>query len=195
MSKSALSVINIIWILTNTNHASFHTVSMWAPTPTSRVIMFWSRQDLNDVFELWSYGMNKLLVLIHWGWDKIASILHISFPNVFSCMKIYEFCFRFHWSLFLRFQLTIFQHWFRLWLGHRIGAKPLPESTTVNLLMHICVTWPQWVKVSLLFRMKQNLFCSCLLSSEIITDNNVHNGTIHTRSFASLHSEWYVYYY
>ena len=31
----------------------------------------------------------------------------------FSWMKMYEFRSRFHWSLFLRFQLTIFQHWFR----------------------------------------------------------------------------------
>ena len=31
-------------------------------------------------------------------------------------MKMYEFRLRFHWSLFLRVQLTIFQHWFRWWL-------------------------------------------------------------------------------
>ena len=30
-----------------------------------------------------------------------------------SWMKMQEFCLRFHWSLFLRFELTIFQHWFR----------------------------------------------------------------------------------
>ena len=33
--------------------------------------------------------------------------------NAFSLMKIYEFCLRFYLNLFLRFQLTIFQHWFR----------------------------------------------------------------------------------
>ena len=32
-------------------------------------------------------------------------------------MKMCEFHLRFHWSLFLRVQLTIFQHWFRWWLG------------------------------------------------------------------------------
>ena len=30
---------------------------------------------------------------------------------------MHEFRLRFHWSLFLRFELTIFQHWFRWWLG------------------------------------------------------------------------------
>ena len=31
---------------------------------------------------------------------------------LWKCMKL-----RFHWSLFLMVQLTIFQHWFRWWLG------------------------------------------------------------------------------
>ena len=39
------------------------------------------------------------------------------FSNTFSWMKMYEFRLKFHWSLFLRFQLTICQHWFRYWLG------------------------------------------------------------------------------
>ena len=32
-------------------------------------------------------------------------------------MKLFELRLRFHWSLFLRVQLAIFQHWFREWLG------------------------------------------------------------------------------
>ena len=28
----------------------------------------------------------------------------------------------------------------------RLGDKPLSEPMTVNLLTHICVTWPQWIK-------------------------------------------------
>ena len=34
----------------------------------------------------------------------------------FSWMKMCEFRLKFHWSLFLRVRLTIFQHWFRYWL-------------------------------------------------------------------------------
>ena len=37
--------------------------------------------------------------------------------DTFSWLKMYEFCLRFHLSLFLRFKLTIFHHWFRYWLG------------------------------------------------------------------------------
>ena len=36
-----------------------------------------------------------------------------TFSNAFSSMKMFEFRLKFHWSLFLRFQLTIFHHRFR----------------------------------------------------------------------------------
>ena len=54
-----------------------------------------------------------LYSLTHWGWDKMAAIFQTTFSNAFSWRKIYELWLRFHWSLFLRVQLTIFKHWFR----------------------------------------------------------------------------------
>ena len=51
--------------------------------------------------------------LTHWGWDEMNNISQTTFSNVFSSMKIFEFRLKFHWSLFPRVQLTIFQHWFR----------------------------------------------------------------------------------
>ena len=56
-------------------------------------------------------------VLTHWGRDKMAAISQTTLSNAFSWMKMLEFRLNFHWSLFLRFQLKIFQHWFRWWLG------------------------------------------------------------------------------
>ena len=56
-------------------------------------------------------------VLTHWGRDKIDAISQTTFSNTFSWMKIFEFRLKFHWSLFPRVRLTIFQHWFRWWLG------------------------------------------------------------------------------
>ena len=47
-------------------------------------------------------------------------------------------------SLFLRVQLTISQHWFRLWLG---ADQPLSGPMMVRLPTHIFVTRPQWVNV------------------------------------------------
>ena len=64
---------------------------------------------------------NNTIMLTHWGRDKMATIFQTIFSNVFSWMKMYEFRLKFHWSLFLRVLLTIFQHWFRT------GDKPLSE--------------------------------------------------------------------
>ena len=47
----------------------------------------------------------------------MAAVSQTTLSNAFSWMKMLEFQLRFHWSLFLRVQLTIIQHWFRYWLG------------------------------------------------------------------------------
>ena len=52
------------------------------------------------------------LWLTHWGRDKIVAILQTTFSNAISWMKMFEFLLKFHWSLFLNVQWTIFQYWF-----------------------------------------------------------------------------------
>ena len=52
-----------------------------------------------------------------WDRDKMAAIFQKTFSTPFSWMKKFEFRLKCHWNLFLRVQLTIFQHWFRYWLG------------------------------------------------------------------------------
>ena len=52
-------------------------------------------------------------LLTHWGRDKMDAISQTTCSSAFSWMKMFEFQLIFHWSLFLRVQLTIFQHWFR----------------------------------------------------------------------------------
>ena len=53
------------------------------------------------------------MVLTHWGRDNMATISQTILSNAFSWMKMLEFRLKFHWCLFLRIELTIFQHWFR----------------------------------------------------------------------------------
>ena len=48
--------------------------------------------------------------LTHWNRDKIAAVSQTTFWNAFSWMEMYEFRFRFHWNLFLSFQLTRSKH-------------------------------------------------------------------------------------
>ena len=63
-----------------------------------------------------------------WGRDKMATIFQTTFSKGFSWMKIYEFQYKFHWSLFLcAGQIA----W--CWSGN----KPLSEPMVVILLMHI----------------------------------------------------------
>ena len=50
------------------------------------------------------------------GRGEIVTISPTTFSNAFSWMKMYEFRLRFHWKLFLSFELTILQHMFRKWL-------------------------------------------------------------------------------
>ena len=68
---------------------------------------------------IWNYVAQSMMFsrLTHWGWDKMAAVLQATLSNAFSWMKMLELRLIFHWSLFLRVQLTIFQHWFRWWLG------------------------------------------------------------------------------
>ena len=51
-----------------------------------------------------------LVILTHWGWDKMAAVSQTTLSNAFSWMIMLEFRLRFHWNLFLRVQLTIIQH-------------------------------------------------------------------------------------
>ena len=52
-------------------------------------------------------------ILTQWGRDIMAAIFQTTFSNASSWMKIFKFQLKFHWSLFQRIQLTIFQHRFR----------------------------------------------------------------------------------
>ena len=56
---------------------------------------------------------NCLQILTHWGRDKIHDISQTTFSNAFSRLKMNELRLGFHWNLFLRFDLTIFQNRFR----------------------------------------------------------------------------------
>ena len=78
-------------------------------TSESMVILGLSKEMLPIV--------NKAITLTHGGWDKMAAISQTTVSKAFSWMKTFKFEIKFLWSLFLRVQLTIIQHWLRQWLG------------------------------------------------------------------------------
>ena len=74
--------------------------------------------DMQIIYSLHARGVNLAMLswLPHWGRDKMDVISQRTFSTAFSWMKMFEFRLQFHWNLFPRVQLTIFQHWFRKWL-------------------------------------------------------------------------------
>ena len=81
----------------------------------------------------------------------MADILHTIYSNAFSCMKINEFHIGFQWSWFLRFKLTIFQNWFRQWLGD-------DQATSHYLNQWWLVYWRIYASLSLNELSKYNVW-------------------------------------
>ena len=79
-------------------------------------VSFHTRSEEHGIKSSWERmikSMQNGALLTHWGRDKMDAIPQTIFSNAFSWMKMYKFRLKFHWSLFPRVQLTIFQHWFR----------------------------------------------------------------------------------
>ena len=80
----------------------------------------WYANDMHKISALpcmdWFWSILPIFfgaTLTHWGRDTMDAISQTIYSNAFSWMKMFEFRLKFHWSLFPRAQLTIFQHWFR----------------------------------------------------------------------------------
>ena len=75
----------------------------------------------------------------------MVAIFQTTFSNTFSWKKTYKFWLELHWSVFVRVQLTIFQHWFRWWVSADQVTSHFLNLWWLNYWC-ICVTRPQWVK-------------------------------------------------
>ena len=122
------------------DHSSEYGLSQWEVTLQSNIISHWLNPDLlwslaptwnilllleNSVLPFimtcfqvygWKFQQTQLQIrrlLMHWGWDKMAAILEMTFSYEFSSMKIFIIWSKFHWTLFTRVQLSICQYWFR----------------------------------------------------------------------------------
>ena len=76
---------------------------IWHPCNVIRCHVILWQDVLLDIEEVQGY-------LTYWGQDKMANIFQMTFSNTFSWMNTFELLLRFHWILFLRVELTIFQH-------------------------------------------------------------------------------------
>ena len=106
-------------------------------------------------------------ILAYWGRDEIDAIVQTTFSNAFSWMKMYEFRLRFHWNLFLKFQVNNMPALVQIMAWSRPGDKPLCEPMIVVLLTHICVTRPQWVKIHDCIENTGLIFCFSYLHTSV----------------------------
>ena len=87
-----------------------HVLYMWLSTRKQNVEtayqFYQGRKESRDILPHW-YN------LTHWGRDKMDATSQTTLSIAFSWMNMLEFRLNFHWSLFLRVQLTISQHWLR----------------------------------------------------------------------------------
>ena len=85
----------------------------WDKLPRPRLDLSGTPGSWQTSLGLGSMSRFSAQILTHWGRDKIDAISQTTFSSAFSWMKMYAFWLKFHWSLFVRVPLTIFQHWFR----------------------------------------------------------------------------------
>ena len=81
----------------------------------------------------------SLIMLTHWGRDKMASISQTTLSNAFCWIKMISL------NFVPKGPINNIPALVQIMAWCRSGNKPLSEPMMVSLLMHICITWPQWV--------------------------------------------------
>ena len=106
---------------------------------------------LHQGFTKKQFSMQRINSLMDWIGLYLFNLLRLrqngchladDISNACFWMKMLEFQSKVHWSLFLRFQLIIFQHWFRLWLG-------ADEATSLYLNQWYWVYWRIYASLGL----------------------------------------------
>ena len=122
-SDVSASHYNLSWLI------SIYLLQWFEMINSSIMLLMEMWCSLENIFQLYNlkivsdYAWEVLYRVIDWNdyckqsthlpLDKIAAIWQMVFSDTFSWMKMYESWWRFHWILFLRAQLIIYQHWFR----------------------------------------------------------------------------------
>ena len=83
------------------------------------------------------------------------------FSNAFSLKKMYEFCLRFHWILFLLFKLIIFQH--------RLGSD---QATSYYLSQWRLVYWCIYASLGIETEWRNRVTHICIGEQTIIGSDN-----------------------
>ena len=93
-------------------------------------------------------------VLTNWGRDRMVAIFQTAFSNAFYWIQNIVLWWNFHYKLFPRVQVTIFQHWFRQWLGVGQADAFMRHSAAKNYMLRSIDRYThQWNGLSLVYPM------------------------------------------
>ena len=113
--------------------------------------ILWNKTEVNNIYLCGQMShfahITTVLWLTHWGRDKWPPFQRRHFQMDFLEWKCINFDYIFT-EIVPRVPINNFPALVQTMAWRRPAGKPLPEPMMVNLLTHICVTRPQWVKIS-----------------------------------------------
>ena len=111
---------NILFVFHSSMVLCDLNICKWCKTKIYFCILLWflaSTIISSVVTNIYIYKYSETWEVVGWLLNTLGprqmALISQTFSNAFSEMKICEFRLIFHWNLFLRVKLTIFQHWFR----------------------------------------------------------------------------------
>ena len=89
-----------------------------------------------------------MVSLTHWGRDNMAAISQTTFSNVILLNENVWISIKISLKFVPKDLINNIPALVQIMAWRRPGAKPSSEATMVRLPTHICVTRPQWVKMT-----------------------------------------------
>ena len=124
--------------------------------------------------------------LTHLSLDTIFAISQMIFSKAFSWIKCFIFWLKFHWSLFLRLQLTITQHWFKYLVPNRWQAIIWTNADPIYRCIYVALGGDE---------LRSFMIQECMLTDEsCVTWKNNSTSIYHnsTHSFIPVNMTWQV---
>ena len=88
----------------------------------------------------WTYRcLMGLFMLIHWGWDNMATRMQMTISNAFSIMKFVELWFKIHFKFVAKVQIDNTPVFVQTMPWPLTGNKALPEPMVAYLQMDIYI--------------------------------------------------------
>ena len=143
-------------------------------------------------FSGWVIGETHIFIskLTHWGRDKMAAVSQTTLSNAFFLNENIRISIKISLKFLPKGPINNNSALVQIMAWRRSGDKSLSEPMMVNLLTHICVTRPQWVKSSLIQMRVCYLFGAKPLSNPILDCSQLDTGERISVNFKSKYKQF-----